>query len=312
MKTQTVNLLARLLKSFFAEHVPGTRALSPHTLQSYRDSLVLLLRFLSDTSKRDVTSIDIEDITPENILAFLAYLETDRHNAVVTRNVRLAAIHAFFRYAASQNPELLEKAQRIIAIPGKRTRSRTMTYLESEELQALLATIDRSSRLGRRDYALLALLFNTGGRIQEVLDIRVEDLQLIRPYHVRLFGKGRKERYCPLWPQTVEVLKAWCQEEGLAPNSSSPLFRNHRGQPLSRFGARYIVHKYGEKAGIETPSLAKKRIHPHVMRHYLAKRIIPGGSKVRGFSLENVGIRRFGWRHNQRDFKKASSSSSGL
>ena len=143
-------------------------------------------------------------------MAFLDHLEHTRHNTVATRNVRLAALHAFFRYVAAHEPEQLARSQRILHIPFKRADHRTIDYLEYAELQAVLAAVDRSTEAGRRDYALLATLFNTGARVQELLDLRTCDLQLDKPFQVRLFGKGRKERMCPLWPQTATLLREPC------------------------------------------------------------------------------------------------------
>jgi len=148
--------------------------------------------------------LDLADLAPPAILAFLSYLERERNNGVATRNVRLSAIHAFFRFVASRNPEHLDLAQRILGIPFKRAAQRAIDYLEYDEIDAVLKSIKRSTPQGSRDYALLSIMFNTGGRVQEIADVRICDLQLTRPFQVRLFGKGRKERYCPLWPQCCE------------------------------------------------------------------------------------------------------------
>ena len=196
------NLLARTLRAFFTEHLARLRGLSPHTILSYRDSLALLLRFTATHRRRAVAALDLADLDPETIAAFLQHLEAARRSRPSTRNVRLAAIHTFFRYVASQHPDCLEHAQRILGIPFKRARARPVEYLEYEEIAAVLGTIDRTTRDGRRDYALVATLFNTGARVQELLDLRAHDLQLTHPVQVRLVGKGRKERWCPLWPQS--------------------------------------------------------------------------------------------------------------
>jgi site-specific recombinase XerD len=153
--------------------------------------------------------LDIEDLGPQLVLDFLHHLEVERRNIPATRNVRLAAIHAFFRYCAAEHPDRMELCQRVLALPFKRARSRFVEYLEFDEIQAVLTTIDRNTVDGRRDYALLATMFNTGARVQEIVSLRVVDVHLETPPHVRLFGKGRKERLCPLWPQTAEVLRAF-------------------------------------------------------------------------------------------------------
>jgi len=156
MKPESPNLLARCLRDYFTEHLPRLRGMSPHTILNYRDSLVLLLRFLAAHRKRSVQDLDLEDFEPNRIVTFLNYLEQERKNSVPTRNVRLAAIHAFFRYVGAQHPEQLERSQRILGVPFKRGSQRVIQYLERSEIEAVLSRIDRSFPDGRRDYALLA------------------------------------------------------------------------------------------------------------------------------------------------------------
>ena len=211
------NALARTVRQFFSTHLPNVRGASRHTIDSYRYALLLLLRFLAATRHRSVADLDLPDIAAEDVLAFLDDLERARHNTAATRNVRLAALHAFFRYAAASAPEQLARSQQILLIPFKRADQRPMDYLEYAELQAVLEAVDRSTAAGRRDYALLAILFNTGARVQEILDLRPGDLHLDKPFQVRLFGKGRKERMCPLWPQTATLLRALCQRATAGP-----------------------------------------------------------------------------------------------
>ena len=236
MKTGLPNLLGAAIRDYLTDHLPRLRGTSPHTIHSYRDSMVLPLRFLSRQRNKPITGLDLTDLDPPGILAFLSHLEQERKNGVSTRNVRLSAIHAFFHFVASRNPEHLELAQRVLGIPIKRVRQRAIDYLEYEEIDAILKTINWSTPQGSRDYALLATMFNTGGRVQEIADLRACDLQLTGPFQVRLFGKGRKERYCPLWPQTAAVLRALSDQRTLDLRSESPVFLNHRGRPLTRFG----------------------------------------------------------------------------
>ena len=277
MKTTLPTLLARAVRDFFGDYLPHLRGLSPHTLASYRDSLVLLLRFVTTQQKRPVSILDFEDVNVSQILSFLAYLERERRNGATTRNVRLSAIHAFFRYVAAQHPERLEPCQCILGIPFKRARPRTIEYLEYEEIQQVLSAVDQSSPDGRRDYALLATLFNTGARVQEILDVRVCHLQLTKPFQVRLLGKGRKERFCPLWPQTARVLGAFCKQRQLDLCSDVHVFLNHRGEPLTRFGVRYLLRKYLDRAKTHVPGLARKRLHPHSLRHSTAVALLKAG-----------------------------------
>jgi len=277
MRGTSSNALAAAIQHFFAGHLPCVRGVSPNTVLSYRDTFSLLLRFIAAQSRRQLESIEFDDLTPDLILAFLNHLEHDRANQSTTRNVRLAAIHAFFRYLPGRIPERLEQSQRILAIPFKRTRSRPVEYLEHEEIRAVLGAVDCSTRDGRRDYALIATMFNTGGRVQEILDLRPCDLQLAAPFHARLFGKGRKERLCPLWLQTAALLRDLIEERGLEPLSQEPLFINHREGHLSRYGARYILAKYCGRARAVLPSLVRKNLHPHSMRHSTAVHLLKAG-----------------------------------
>jgi site-specific recombinase XerD len=277
MNASQPTLLAHSLRRFFTDYLPGLRGMSPHTVQSYRDTWVLVLRFLTDSRGVDPAKLAFEHLQPDDVLAFLASLEAQRHNSPATRNVRLAAVHAFFRYVAAQYPEYLAQAQRIIGLPFKRTGSRPIDYLDYDEIQAVLDSIDRNTVAGRRDYALLATMFNTGARVQEIVDLRICHLQLIRPFQVQLHGKGRKVRYCPLWPQTAAVLRDYCTERQLELTSQVPLFFNQRGQPLTRFGVRYILARHCQRASRTQPSLASKRLHPHSMRHSTAVHMLKSG-----------------------------------
>jgi site-specific recombinase XerD len=277
MSAARPNALARALRGFFADHLPRVRGMSPHTVRSYRDAFVLLLRFLAKRHRHAVIELDLQDLSPDDILAFLDHLEADRRNCAATRNARLAAIHAFARYTAANYPEHLELSQRILAVSFKRARTRLVQYLEADEIRALLDAPDLTKPDGRRDRALLLALFNTGARVQEILDVRPCDLQLERPLQIRLRGKGRKERMCPLWPQTAEVLRALLAEHGVDPVATQPLFCNHRGDPLTRFGVRYLLRKYAHDAQPAATSLAAKRVHPHALRHTTAVHLLQAG-----------------------------------
>ncbi|MGO9837880.1 MAG: site-specific integrase [Polyangiaceae bacterium] len=269
--------LARALRGFFADHLPRVRGMSPHTVLSYRDAFTLLLRFVATRRERLVVALDFHDLGVDDVLAFLDHLETDRHNSAATRNARLAAVHAFARYAAASHPEHLELCQRVLAVPFKRARARVVEYLEADEIRALLDAPDRATPDGRRDHALLLALFNTGARVQEILDVRPCDLQLARPLQVRLRGKGRKERMCPLWPQTAEILRALLAEHGIDPSATQTLFRNRRGEPLTRFGVRYLLRKYAHDERSAVTTLRAKRVHPHVLRHTTAVHLLQAG-----------------------------------
>lgn len=277
MKGARPNSLAFTLKGFLAEHLPQVRGTSPHTILSYRDALKLLLRFLVQTRGIPVSDLELEDIGVNEVIAFLEHLERHRQNRVGTRNSRLAAIHSFFRYVAGVRPEYLELGQRILTIPFKRDSMRSIEYLEFEEIKEVLGAVNLARAEGRRDYALLTLMFNTGARVQEVLELRTKDCQLSRPFSVRLRGKGRKERLCPLWPETAQLLREHINTPGMALKATAKVFTNHRGQPLTRFGVRYILAKYLKKAAAIRPSLTSKRLHPHSMRHSTAIHLLKSG-----------------------------------
>lgn len=276
-KPVPTNVLGATVRDYFADHLPRLRGSSPHTILSYRDSIVLLLRFIAGQSKKPVADLDLPGLDPSSILAFLSHLEDQRNNGVATRNVRLAAIHAFFRFVAFRNPEHLDLAQRVIAVPFKRAPNRAIDYLEYEEVDSILKAIDRTTTQGVRDYALMATMFNTGGRVQEIVDLRVRDLQLIKPFQVRLFGKGKKERYCPIWPETAAVLRTFCKQRKVDLLPEAHLFVNHRGHPLSRFGVRHILSRCLDAASKAAPTLTKKRLHPHSMRHSTAVALLKSG-----------------------------------
>jgi integrase/recombinase XerD len=276
MTSSKSSILALVLKSFFTDYVPRQRALSPLTLQSYRDSLKLLLQFAAG-KKGDPSQLDVEQLSVEKVTAFLHSLEHGRHNRVSTRNVRLSAIHSFFRYLGGQYPEHLEQAQRILSIPFKRTGNRQIEHLDFEEIQAVLKAVDIDVGDGRRDLALLSLMFNTGARVSEIVGLQTADLRLTAPCSVLLRGKGSKERTCPIWTETAGLLQKLIEQNDLSPSQSAPVFLNGRGARLTRFGIRLILNKYVVKAALSRPSLKGKRLHPHSIRHSTAVHLLCSG-----------------------------------
>jgi integrase/recombinase XerD len=276
MKTRP-NLLGAAVRGFLFDYLPAQRGMSQNTITSYCESMKLLLLFISGQKGIDVCDLAIEDIGTESILAFLTYLEEERGNGARTRNVRLSAVHSFFRYLACISPEYLEQSQRILSIPFKREPSLETEYMEFNEITALLSAVDRGSVDGKRDYALLALMFNTGARVSEVVDMKVSDLHLKRPFGVRIMGKGRKERVCPIWTETALVLRDYLCSREVALNGDRAVFVNHVGAPLSRFGIGYIMKKYLKIASESCPSIAEKNLHPHSMRHSTAVHLLKSG-----------------------------------
>lgn len=276
MNAPKVSSLASGLKGFLLDYVPLQRALSPHTVQSYRDSLKLLLQFTAG-KKGDASQLTVEHLNVEKVTAFLLNLETARGNCASTRNVRLSAIHSFFRYLGGQHPEHLEQAQRILSIPFKRTGNREIQHLDSNEIQAVLKAVDTTAANGSRDLALLSLMFNTGARVSEIVGLQIEDLRLTTPCSVLLRGKGRKERTCPIWVETATLLQRLLKQSEVPPSQSAPVFCNARGARLSRFGIRLILQKYVAKAISRQPSLKRKRLHPHSLRHSTAIHLLHSG-----------------------------------
>jgi len=262
---------------FFQEYLPELRGMSQHTIHSYRDALVLFLRFAATRTGTAIPALDLADFTAEQVVRFLSSLESDRHNGIATRNARLAALHTFARFLATEQPAHLAELQRVLGVPFKRgARSAPIEYLEQHEVEALLKAIDRSTPAGQRDYALFALMFNTGARVQEILDLRVSDVRLEPPYQVRLRGKGGKTRVCPIWAHTAARLRelaSRCIPEG---DHSAPLFANRRGTKLTRYGVRYLLHKHIDDS-TAAKSLRDKRIHPHSLRHTTAIHLLKAG-----------------------------------
>jgi len=269
-------VLTMAVRRFLGDYLPHQRAFSAHTILSYRDSLKLLLQFAAGRRRR-VADLTVADLSPARIVAFLDHLEQDRGNDATTRNVRLSAIHSFFDYLGAGWPEHLDQARRVLAINFKRTAHRAIDYLEAEEIRTILEQIDRRNAQGQRDYVLLALLFNTGARIQEIVSLQTTDLRLTAPHSVKFLGKGRKERICPLWPETAQLLQQHLANGAVGPNEHQAVFRNQRGTPLSRFGARLILQRHVKQAVNVLPSLKGKRIHPHSVRHSTAVHLLKSG-----------------------------------
>jgi site-specific recombinase XerD len=270
------SILARALHGFFTEYLPEQRAMSPHTLHSYRDSLKLVLRFIAGKNQ-DPSTLTMEDLTVPQLVAFLQHLETDRGNKACTRNVRLTALHSFFRFVGGQYPEHLEQARRVLSIPFKRTAIREIEHLDLAEMRAVLDAIDRSTQEGRRDFTLLSLLFNTGARVSEIVELKASDLRLAAPPSIVLHGKGQKTRTCPLWSETAHLLREHLEELGVHPDQPETIFRNHWGRVLTRFGIRFILQKYVRRAAQQVPSLKRKRLHPHCVRHSTALYLLRSG-----------------------------------
>jgi len=280
MKAYQPTKLGRSIVRFFQEYLPSLRGMSRHTIQSYRDGMVLFLKFASADRGRPVEALEFGDITADRVGRFLASLEVERKNSIATRNTRLATLHTFARFLLVENPEHMAALQQILGIPFKRgTHTAPIEYLEKTEIEVLLASIDRTTSAGCRDYAMFSLMFNTGARVQELLDLRVCDVRFEPPCQVRLSGKGNKSRLCPIWPRTAKLLKDLIQKKqtGRVDVADQLIFLNARGAPMTRFGVRYLLRKYVAAGKSTAPTLATKRIHPHSLRHTTAIHLLKAG-----------------------------------
>ena len=265
------------LHAFFHDYLTAQRQVSRHTVMSYRDGLKLLLGFAGSHLGKAVTDLALGDLTVQVVLAFLAHLEQARKNTVSTRNIRLAALHVFFRFVAARDPGALAECQRILGIPLKHAPHPAVDYLEREEMEALLTPVDRSARGGRRDYTLLCFAYQTGARVHEIVGVRACDLQLDPPLPVRLWGKGPTARVLPSGTTAAAVVRALLEERNVDPRSPTAVFVNLRGQPLTRWGVRHILAKYVTAAGEAGSTLATKRVHPHTLRHTAAVHMLQAG-----------------------------------
>jgi len=267
---QLTATLPQLMHGFFHDWLLQQRNIAAHTVISYRDAWRLFLRFIADRRKRSVAKLTMEQITAAEVLAFLQHCEEERKVSIGTRNCRLAALRSFFSFVADREPLLAGQCAEVLRIPTKRAPHRSLRSLEREEVTAILAQPDRNTIEGQRDHALLALLYNTGARIQEALNLCPQEIRLESPARVRLFGKGRKERFCPLWPETADLLKSLLRRHPRA--NHEPIFMNRYGNPLGASGVRYKLRQYVQAAAKKTPSLADKHVSPHLFRHYVARR----------------------------------------
>ena len=268
--------LAFLLEKFFLERLLKQRNASPHTIKSYRDSFRLLLQFAQDRLGKAPSSMEFSEIDAPLISAFLQRLEEDRKLASRSRNLRLTAIKSFFKFAALEVPSHSLQIQRVLAIPGKRFEKRIINFLTREEVKAILSVQNPNTWIGKRDYTLLLLAVHTGLRVSELTQLRLKDLS-IGPSgaHVRVSGKGRKERSTPLTKQTVAVIKSWITN--LPSSEEHPLFPNSKGEKLSSDAVQFLLSKYATIASRSCPSLINKRVTPHCLRHTMAMELLFAG-----------------------------------
>ena len=272
--------LARYMMTYFYHYLPEVKGLSINTILSYRDTIKLLLQFASEYCNKPVDRLTVEDLKEETILKFLSHIEHDMGNSIRTRNSRLAAIRSLFGFIGRENPALLQISREIRSIPVKRREHSMIEYLDANELQAIFKSLDTLSIKGVRDRALLLLLYNTGARVQEIVDLTIDDLRLDASYQVKLIGKGRKQRACPLWPETVNALIKYIDLRSPQDSTNKRVFLNTNGRTITRFGIRYLVKTYAQKAALECPTLKNKTIGPHTFRHSTATHLIQAGNDI--------------------------------
>ncbi|MHC4137778.1 MAG: site-specific integrase [Planctomycetota bacterium] len=271
----TLSSFPGLLEAFFTDRLMRQRQASPHTIASYRDTFRLLLEFASPRLRKIPSALSLDDLDAPLIGTFLDHLETARGISARSRNVRLAAIHSFFKYAAFQQPAHSALIQRVLAMPSKRYDKSAIEFLSRSEIDALIASPDQRAWIGRRDRALLLLAVQSGLRVSELVGLRCQDVVLDSGAHVRCQGKGRKERCTPLRKEAVTVLRAWLREQNSPP--ASPLFPNMRGGQLSRDAVADLLAKHVHSASLRCPSLKQKRVSPHVLRHTAAMDLLQHG-----------------------------------
>ena len=264
--------------AFFEDYLKVQRGLRPGSVRSYRDTLKLFLAYVANSCRRPITRLILSDLSAQRVLDFLRMIEVTRGNHVSTRNQRLAALHTFYRYVGLQYPEMLAEAQRVEAIPMKRTTPPQTDYLEHEEIETLFKNLPHRGSLSLRDRAIFMVLYNTGARVQEIADLCLADVDLDGPLRIRLHGKGDKWRSCPLWPETVEVLKRLTAD--VQGKQASPLFMSRQRKPLTRFGIYKIVKRHTACLRRSTPEKKYRGVSPHVFRHSTAVGLLEQGVDI--------------------------------
>ena len=267
------------LSAFFTKYLPNDCGLSPNTISSYRDTFLLLLRYLKDEKRLKIERLQLKDFHKDLIKDFLSWIETSRNCSVATRNVRLTALHSFFRYLQFEYPDFLLECQKILDIPVKKAEQGTLNYMSLEGIKLLLQMPDQRKKSGRRDAALLSLMYDTGARVQEIADLTPSMIRLSTPSTVKLVGKGKKARIVPLMEKQTEILLHYMNENGLTDPKSNqyPLFAGRSDEKLTRAGISYILRKYIKMARAQDASLIPLKFSPHCLRHSKAMHLLQSG-----------------------------------
>lgn len=269
---------SKYLSKFLTEYLPSQRNFSRNTIASYCDAFALFLSYCQTERKIFAEKLAVNDIDDELIVGFLAWLETSRGNGISTQNQRLAAIHSFFRFVQTELPANLLAYQKILAIKAKRKPRSLVNFLSVEDVQTILKQPDTSTRSGLRDLTMLSLMYDTGGRVQEIADLKVRDIRMEKPASVHLFGKGRKAREIPMMGATGDIMARYITENRLSDIlcAEKPLFPSRSGDSFTRAGIAYVLKKHVSSARIVRPQLPEK-ISPHVMRHTKAMHLLQAG-----------------------------------
>lgn len=270
---------SKYLTGFLANYLPHEIGASKNTISSYRYTFILFIQFMEQKMSICVNKLAIKDITKQSVVEFLNWLQDERKNSNATRNLRLAAIHSFFKYIQYFAPESLYEYQSILSIKVKKKEKLAINYLTLDGIKLLLEQPDIKTRKGRRDLALLSLMYDTGARVQEIIDLTPSALHLDKPTTIRITGKGNKTRIIPLLEGQVRILKIYLSENNLIEPSagSYPFFFNSRKEKLTRAGVTHILLKYSEIARQENRQLIPDRISCHVIRHSKAMHLLQAG-----------------------------------
>jgi len=270
-----LTLLGPWVRRFLLEHLVAERNLARNTQYSYRDVLTLLIPFVADKLHQSVDRLTLVDLSADLVRLFLADLEQSRQCTPATRNQRLTAIHSLARFVGERSPEHIVWCGQIRSIPFKKTSQSVIPSLDKPEMDALLSAPDRQTAQGRRDHALLLFLYNSGARAQEAAQLLIGELDVVG-CAVKIRGKGGKQRQCPLWPSTIEELKALIVNR----STTARVFLNRCGHPITRFGIHALVERYADKVQVQMPSLAAKRVSPHTIRHTTATHLLRAGVDI--------------------------------
>jgi len=272
-----------LIQDFFCQRLIAQQNASPQTIASYRDTFRLFFQYTKEKMNKEPASLRLPDINAQLVLDFLDYLENERGNTQRSRNLRLAAIRSFMHYASYRDIESLSTIRTVLAIPQKRFDRSAFEFLSPAEVEAIITSPDKSTLSGHRDYVLFMTLYNSGARISEIIRLQYDDVFLEDKAFIIIHGKGRKQRSVPLWKSTAKHLKEWCFRLSL--KGSDTVFPNRHGRPLTRSGVEYRLRLAVKRASERFPTLRKRRISPHTMRHTTAMHLLQSGVDITVIAL---------------------------